>query len=415
MTLVLLLIIGLALAFLWSLQRGAGLGSCGDHAAAEHAKLTPRVVEDALRQRLGNLEELIEAPHLEPGEDIVEVVGRFRVAPEAVFSRVRERLSGSGWTALLQEDPRGRPRLLLLSDRLASVPAKPGRRWVHALLFLATLATTTWAGAAHHGVDLLREPRRFAEGLPYSLALMLILGAHEMGHYVLARIHGMRVTLPYFVPVPFGLGTFGAFIRMQSPPKSRGAMFDVAVAGPLAGLALAVPALLVGLQRSTVVPAGSGDAAAGVEAGASLLFALLAKVSLGVAVEEGHRLVLHPIAFAGWLGLFLTALNLAPIGQLDGGHLAHALLGRRRAETLGAVALAGLVALGLFVWSGFLTWAILVYFIAGTKSAPPLDDVTRLDKRRALLGAAAFVVLLLILTPVPHALYARLGLHCPYL
>ncbi len=153
----------------------------------------------------------------------------------------------------------------------------------------------------------------------------------------------------------------------------------------------------------------------GAGVGSSFLFALIAKFALGEAITEGHQVVLSPLAFAGWLGLLVTALNLLPIGQLDGGHIAHALFGRRNAHTIGMVALFSLVLLGLFVWSGLLFWAIIVFFIAGTKSAPPMNDVSKLDGRRVAIGALVFVLLFLILTPVPHAFYQTLGIHCPYI
>jgi membrane-associated protease RseP (regulator of RpoE activity) len=152
----------------------------------------------------------------------------------------------------------------------------------------------------------------------------------------------------------------------------------------------------------------------GASVGSSVLFALLAKLALGDVITEGHQLILHPLAFAGWLGLLVTALNLLPIGQLDGGHIAHALFGRKKGNTIGMVALFSIFLLGLFVWSGFLMWAIIVFFIAGTKSAPPLNDISPLDPSRVVIGAIAFILLFLILMPVPHAFYQTLGIHCPY-
>jgi membrane-associated protease RseP (regulator of RpoE activity) len=157
-------------------------------------------------------------------------------------------------------------------------------------------------------------------------------GAHELGHYFAARKHGIQVTPPYFIPAPFALGTFGAFISMKGLAGDRRALFDVAVAGPLAGLVFAIPALLIGLQYSKVVAdnAPPGLLHTGVDIGSSFLMAILSKLALGSAAAEGHRLILHPLAFAGWLGLLVTAPNLLPIGQLDGGHIAHALFGSRR-------------------------------------------------------------------------------------
>jgi membrane-associated protease RseP (regulator of RpoE activity) len=297
---------------------------------------------------------------------------------------------------------------------------RPTRPWVHWLLFGLTVFTTTYAGAAHQGVDLLREPRRFAVGLPYSLGLLTILGIHELGHYFTARRHRIRVTPPYFIPVPFALGTFGAFIQMRSPTENRRALFDVAVAGPLAGLVIAIPALLIGLQSSAVVPGTivGGDEAArriigGTSAGSSLLFALIAKAALPEALKYGYVLHLSPLAFAGWLGLLITALNLLPIGQLDGGHMARAMFGQRTGSTISSLAMWSLLLLALFVWPGLLMWAIIVFFIAG-RGTPPLNDLVPLTSGRQWLGYATFAILMLILVPLPHALWPEAGIYCPY-
>lgn len=289
--------------------------------------------------------------------------------------------------------------------------------WVNWLLFLLTALTTIWAGAAHQGVNLLREPGRFAVGLPYSLGLLAILGVHELGHYFMAKRHGIHVTPPYFIPVPFALGTFGAFIQMKSPTENRRALFDVAVAGPLAGLVIAIPALIIGLRYSQIIP---GDPSvqphmmSGTSVGSSILFALLAKLSLGEALQYGHILRLHPLAFAGWLGLFVTALNLLPIGQLDGGHMARAMFGSRVGRTISSMAMWTLFLLALFVWPGLFIWVIIVFFIAG-RGTPPLNDLTAISTGRRWLGYATFLILALILAPLPHAFWSEAGIHCPYL
>lgn len=350
------------------------------------------------------------------GEAVVQE-GELLKDPDETYAVLKERSKDTGLTPLLQEDREGRPLLVwLLGTHERSVGNERGP-WLNILLLVLTLVTTTWAGALHAGVDLLQEPGRFLAGLPYSLTLLLILGAHELGHYFTARAHNMKVTLPYFIPVPFGLGTFGAFIQLKSAAETRRALFDVGVAGPLAGLVFAIPALWIGLQYSRI--AAPQELAAnmhgGIEVGSSALLALIAKLSVGDALTEGHRLHLHPLAFAGWLGLLVTALNLLPIGQLDGGHIADAMFGRVRSAAIGTAALFALVFLGLFVWSGLLTWAFIVYFIAGGKGMPPLNDVSQLGRGRLAIGAFAFILLFLILTPVPHRLYEALGIHCPYL
>lgn len=345
------------------------------------------------------------------------IEGPLRMDPDAAYDALEERFAGSALTPLLQESGGGRSAVVLVPNEALPEPAqKQSRAWLNLLLVVATLATMTWAGAAHRGINILEQPEQLSVGLSYALALLFILGAHELGHYFTARRYDMDVSLPYFIPVPFALGTFGAFIKMKSLAPHRRATFDVAVAGPLAGLVIAIPALLVGLQYSSVVPEAGAPSMmmGGADVGSSVLFAFLAKAALGEAVLEGHRLVLHPVAFAGWLGLFVTALNLVPVGQLDGGHLVHALLGRQVARTVGIASLVALVALGLFVWSGLLFWAILIYFIAGTEDAPPLNAVSPLGRGRLVLGAATFALLLLIVVPVPHALYETFGIHCPY-
>lgn len=348
--------------------------------------------------------------------------GKLKVSPEEAVERVIRRLreaTGARLVVSLQEDAEGKPCFFVLSKAHAALldRATPAQRpWINVSLLGATLATTTMAGAAHQGINLLKEPSAWAVGLPYALGVMLILGIHEMGHYLTARRHGVRVSLPYFVPLPFGLGTFGAFIQMPPLLKNRRVLFDIGVAGPLAGLAVAIPALLIGLQWSTIETGEPDPQAAmqGASLKSSVLLALLARLAMGEAVSQGHALLLHPLAFAGWLGLMITALNLLPVGQLDGGHVAYSLLGRVRAARLANVALFAMIFLGIFVWPGLFYWAIIVYFLAGVRGLPPLDDVTPMTPIRWGIGLFALALLLLILSPVPHDFAKTIGLHCPY-
>lgn len=342
--------------------------------------------------------------------------GRLRLSAASAHERLRRAFGGQS-VPLLQQDDEMEAALVLMPGTAEKSPVdRRIKPWVHWLLFGLTAVTTTWAGAAHQGVNLLREPERLGVGLPYSLGLLAILGVHELGHYFMARRHGIHVTPPYFIPVPMALGTFGAFIQMRSPVQDRRALFDVAVAGPLAGLAVAVPALLIGLRSSTVIPsiAPVEGMMSGTSVGSSLLFALLAKLSIGPTLEYGHVLQLSPLAFAGWLGLLVTALNLLPIGQLDGGHMSSAMFGRRTSGAIGSIAMWTLLLLAIFVWPGLTMWAILVFFIAGT-SVPPLNDLTPLTRNRQWVGYATFGILALILAPLPHSLWSAAGLHCPYL
>ncbi len=364
------------------------------------------------------IKEVMDVRFAEEDEGVRIFRGRLREPAADVYAKLKRAL-GAEVAPMVQADEQFGASIMLMPEVAEKTTAQThARPWVNGLLFALTIVTTTWAGAAHQGVNLLREPGRFGVGLPYAFGLLAILGVHELGHYFMARHHRIRVTLPFFIPVPFALGTFGAFIQMRSSAENRRALFDVAVAGPLAGLVVAIPALLIGLHSSVIV-ADSGDSAMGMmhggaSVGSSVLLAFLAKLSLGPALLEGHVLQLSPLAFAGWLGLMVTALNLLPIGQLDGGHIAHAMFGRRAGDTIGSVAMWTLLLLGLFVWPGLLTWAIIVFFIA-RRGAPPLEDLTPLSPARRALGYAAFAILALILAPLPHTLWGAAGIHCPYM
>jgi len=347
--------------------------------------------------------------------EMFQFEGRLKCEPDEAYRQIREALAGEPVTPMLLEGNEHDVRVMVLPGELAGQGVEKPKWAVHWLLFAATMATTTWAGALDAGVNLLQQPGKFAVGLPYSLGLLLILGAHELGHYFTAKAHGIRVTPPFFIPVPFALGTFGAFIKIKSFTPNRQALFDVAVAGPLAGLVFAIPALLIGLHYSQVIPNGSPDMldSNGVQIGSSVLLACLAKISLGASAYD--HLSLHPLAFAGWLGLIVTALNLAPIGQLDGGHISHALFGSRQAQKISMVAMALLFLLAMFVWPGMILWAFIVFFIAGTRDTPAANDVSPLDPGRKLLGYFTFFLLLLIIMPVPRVLFEKIGLHSPYL
>jgi len=280
----------------------------------------------------------------------------------------------------------------------AQAGAVPGTRasnplW-NAVLLAATLVTTTWAGAWHLGVDLRQEPGRWLVGAPYALALLTILGIHELGHYMIARRRGIHVTLPYFIPAPGYLGTFGAFIQMRGVVRDRATYFDVAIAGPLAGLVAAVLALLVGLGAET--PAAHG----GIVPASSSFFAAVYTLAGGDSLWQ--PVVLGPLAFAGYLGLVVTALNLAPIGQLDGGHIAYGLLGARRAKALATAVIFLLVAGGLLFASHWLMWGLIAWFIAGTGHPAAQDDAAPIGPWRTLLGLVALAILIAIVLPWPR-------------
>ncbi len=329
---------------------------------------------------------------IESQEDGVVFRGRARDAAATTFDSAAEEMRGRGFDASLVETGGGGAALLVRPS--APAAAARSRPLVHVALLAATLLTTTWAGAAHVGVDLSALPARWSVGLPYALALLLILGVHEMGHYVAARLRRVQVTLPYFIPAPFFLGTFGAFIRMKGEIHDRNAFFDIGVAGPLVGLVLAVLAVLVGVSMPAAAVTMHG-----MRPSSSLLFAGLYMLAGGG--DPGRLMALGPIAFAGWLGLVVTALNLIPVGQLDGGHVAYALWGRERSRVVGAVVIGAMLALGVVYSPHWLMWGALVWLIAGTSHPPSRNELLPLSPVRRLLAYATLGLLLIIVLPWP--------------
>src|SRR5512139_1269151 len=277
-------------------------------------------------------------------------------------------------------------------------PARQARRipLLHIVLFAATFVTTAMAGAFQLGADPLSDPASIRAGFPFAVTLLSILLIHELGHYTLSKVHGVRATLPYFIPAPpVFIGTFGAFIRMKSPPSTRRALFDVGAAGPWAGLLVAIPAVIIGLHLSEVRPAGMNDG--GLILGDSILFKLLTHLTLGATADDA-TIILHPVALAGWFGLFVTFLNLLPVGQLDGGHVVYAMFGRWH-PWISRLFLAVIAFLGFRGWQGWFVWIVLLLVI-GVDHPPTRDTVTPLDGRRRL--AAWLTVGAFILTFMPE-------------
>jgi len=278
---------------------------------------------------------------------------------------------------------------------------RPKRRgwFIHVFLFLLTLFTTSLAGALNAGADVWADWTTLAAGLPFSVTLMGILLVHEMGHYTLARYHDVGATLPYFIPAPppVPIGTFGAFIRMDTPPPNRRALFDVGAAGPWAGLIATIPAIVIGLQWSDVQPRALFSG--GLELGEPLLFSLLSYLTLG-PLGDNMTVVLHPVALAGWFGLLVTFLNLLPIGQLDGGHVSYAMFGKRH-RVVARVFVLVIVALAFYGWPGWFVWVALVAFI-GLDHPPTLDPWIGLDRRRLVAGwmTAGIFALTFMATPI---------------
>ncbi len=266
---------------------------------------------------------------------------------------------------------------------------------VNIVLFFLTFLTTLAAGAFQQGINPLEQPELLWRGLPFSLTLLLILAAHEFGHYFMSRKHRIDVTLPYFIPAPSLIGTFGAFIKMKSPIMDRRVLLDVGAAGPLVGLAVALPILIVGLAASRTGPQGP---ASGMILGSSALFSFLVWIVHG-HMSEQTNLILHPVAFSGWIGLLVTCLNLLPVGQLDGGHVAYAVLGSRQ-KMVARLVIALLVVFGITGWSGWFLWAALL-LVMGIDHPPVVYEWVPLDRKRAVIGWLTLLLFVSTFTPVP--------------
>ncbi len=362
------------------------------------------------------------------------VVARFRGQilgdTAAAYDRLAEALRPYEMTPLFRFFGK-QHEVLVLQGVLRPKPSNP---WVNLVMFLLTVGSVFFAGVlyAYQGPPAwgpaawpyLREA--LAGGLAFTVSLLAILLAHEFGHYLAARYHGTAVTLPYFIPFPFSyFGTMGAFIRLKAPPKNRRVLLDIGLAGPVAGMVVALPVLYLGLRLSEVapLPAHLGPGQGLMLEGNSLLYLGMKWLVKGQLLPHpatytthpvlhwvrylftGHPLplggvdvLLHPVAWAGWAGLLVTALNLIPAGTLDGGHVLYSLLGDRARRAFPFI-LAALAALGL-VWSGWWLWAFLLLWL-GRTYAEPLDLITPLDPKRRWWALGGLVLLLLVFTPVP--------------
>jgi membrane-associated protease RseP (regulator of RpoE activity) len=274
------------------------------------------------------------------------------------------------------------------------------KTWINLVLFIATFFTTMICGAWMFGVDLGNEPMQLFRGLPFTLAIMAILGSHEMAHYIMARYHGMEASLPYFIPFPAFIGTMGAIIRYKGPVPSRKALFDVGIAGPMAGLLMSVAVTFVGFNLKLPAVEPLQDSLM-FDLGLPPLFVFIQNL-VGATGEN-----LHPVAFAGWIGMLVTLLNLLPAGQLDGGHILRAMLGKK-AERISFLMPRILFLVGLYViyWLKedgliWIFWALFLWAFASIGHPSPLHDKVELDRKRILLGIVMFILGLLCFTLIP--------------
>ncbi len=275
------------------------------------------------------------------------------------------------------------------------------------VLFVLTVFTVLWAGAYQTNTNplvgpwnfLVDDPGSLWKGIPFAATLLGILVTHELGHYLLSRRHGVPTSLPLFVPgLPHFVGTFGAIIRMRAPLTDRRALFDIGVAGPIAGFVVAVIALVIGLKLSTVVPIQGNY---GMHLGEPLLLQFTSWVVIG-PLPPTADVILHPVGFAAWFGLFITSLNLLPIGQLDGGHVAYALLGERQRSV--AIALVPiLMVFGWLGWKGWFLWVGLAGLM-GLAHPPVRNPGRELGTTRMLVGWMALLIFVLTFSWEPFVL-----------
>jgi membrane-associated protease RseP (regulator of RpoE activity) len=346
------------------------------------------------------------------------------------YDRLAEQLRHLQVTPMFRQD-KDRHAVLLLPGIIEPKPSNPV---INLILFVLTLLSVMLSGAlfasdsltATNTKDFLLELwRALPSGIPFAASLLAILGAHEFGHYLAGRYHHTHVTLPYFLPFPFSpFGTLGAFIQLKEPPRNKRILMDIGIAGPLAGLVVAIPVLLYGLSLSKVEPINLAPGQGFMLEGNSLLYLFAKFLVFGRLLPApssygslppvlywiryfftsqplplgGVDVMIHPVAWAGWAGLLVTALNLIPAGQLDGGHLIYVLLGKR-ARALWPFILVILILLG-FAWVGWWLWAALIFFL-GRIYAEPLDQITQLDPPRIALAVLGIIIFFLVFTPVP--------------
>jgi Zn-dependent protease len=384
---------------------------------AESATATQLVVIAQLRRQLADLMHVDAHTVKKPPGEIISFQGQIHGDTEVAFERISERFATLGYTAMLQDRPGGGHEVIAVKGEFNR---KAGQVWVNAVLFLVTLLSVLYISAINEldsnmvegltSLDILilplTQPRLLWKGLPFAGTLMSILLTHELSHYFVARKYGSPVSPPYFIPFPNLFGTMGAVIVQRAPMRSRKALLDIGIAGPLGGLIVAVPLLVLGLMLSDVHPPPA-DVDVVLQEGNSLLYLGIKYLIFGrVLPSNGEDVWLHPIAFAAWAGLWLTMMNLVPVGQLDGGHASYALLGRR-AQFLGYVAIVAMIAWGSWLMmSGnnaggiWMMWGFLNMFL-NPRHPPPLNDATRLNWRRIVMGLFVLVIFILLFMPAP--------------
>lgn len=338
---------------------------------------------------LKRIEEYFEIESIEEGK----ISGKLREPKEKGIASLKEVFSSFGYFPFfLKEDEIEVIRLL---PGLVQKEEK-NEYFTPLILFILTILSTLFIGSFHQGGNPLSNARDLLLGIPFSFSLLLILGGHELGHYITAKKNGVAATLPHFLPVPHPLiGTMGAFIRIKSIIPSRRALIRVGVAGPLVGFLLAIPITMIGLRYSRL--ASSEEIKGSIGLGSSLLFKFLSAIFFP-NIPKGYDILLSPMAFAGWLGFFVTAMNLLPIGQLDGGHIAYAIFNKQ--VKIGMLIMIGVLAIIGIYWPGWYFWLLLI-FLFGLRHPPTQDEITGLGRKEIILAIIALFVFILTFTPFP--------------
>ena len=316
------------------------------------------------------------------------------------FERLRETLSSYDFVPILRKEGGEYTLYVVKAKRKREVSI-----WVNIALLIAAIITTTLTGSLlvcdkmniwePNAINEMFEIKNLIDGFfQFSLPLLAILGFHEMSHYYASKYHGVRASLPFFIPIPpilnLNIGTFGALISSRDPIPNRKALFDIGISGPLAGFLVAIPISIYGLLNSIPVP--QEEISGQMLLQPPPLFSLIIGITMNL--PHDYTLLLHPTAFAGWVGLIVTAVNLFPIGQLDGGHIARAVLGDKQRYI-------GWFSVIFLMFTGWFFFAILIALMVGVYHPPPLNDLTRIDGKRKLLFIVAMIVLALCFSPFP--------------
>jgi membrane-associated protease RseP (regulator of RpoE activity) len=377
-----------------------------------------------------------ETTYGDPKKDyVVRYRGRLSKDSAEAYDEIAQALRQEEITPIFRVED-GRQTIILLPF---VIRPKPNNPWINLILFVLTLISMIFAGFlySYDGTDVSGTTsliqtflNNWSIGLSFAISLLAILLAHEFGHYLAGRYHKTHVTLPYFIPFPISyFGTMGAFIQLKEPPKNKRILLDIGIAGPLAGLIVAIPVLFIGLSLSNLdqIPRYLLPGTGYQFEGNSILYLLAKYITFGELLPAPTSynglpqvlywiryfltgqpyplgsidVILHPIAWAGWAGLLVTALNLIPAGQLDGGHVMYVLLGKKARLLLPFIFIT-LALLGI-VWSGWWLWAFLLLLL-GRAHAEPLDQITELDKRRKMIAILGLIIFVLVFTPVPLVL-----------